>query len=295
VRSDIVKSVLRAAGFAAILLLLRNANAQAPPGLGTEEFGLSQRELVQAIAQVEELIAKCMREDGFQYVAADYNTVRAGMTADKKLPGLSEEEFIAKHGFGVSTMYTGQPPQLTTGYSPAKVGLGDRNIQIFKNLSPADQAAYNRALFGENTGATFAVALETENFAQCGGCTRKAIEQVFKPEQLKASYYNPQDALINNDPRMKAALRQYSADMKKAGFEYSHPDEVEPDIRARLAALTDGGRIPVDKMSPEQRASLKKLQDYERAVAIKTFKLQDELLGPIEEKIQQELFSRKVE
>jgi hypothetical protein len=293
--SDTAKSVLRAAGLAATLLLARNADAQAPPGLGTEEFGLSQRELVQAIEQVEELIAKCMREEGFQYVAADYNTVRAGMAADKKLPGLSEEEFITKYGFGVSTMYTGQPPQLAAGYSPASVGLGDRNIQIFKNFSSADQAAYNRVLFGENTGATFAVALETENFSQCGGCTRKAIEQVFKAEQLKASYYNPQDALINNDPRIKAALRQYSAAMKKAGFEYSHPDEVEPDIRARLAALTDGGRIPVDKMSPDQRASLKKLQDYERAVAIKAFKLQDELLGPIEEKIQQELFSRKVE
>jgi hypothetical protein len=293
--SPTAKNALRAVGLIAALLLARNADAQAPPGLGTEEFGLSPRQLVQAIEQVEELIAKCMREQGFQYVAADYNTVRAGMTADKKLPGLSEEEFVAKYGFGVSTMYTGQPPQLAAGYNPARVGLGDRNVQIFKNLSLADQAAYNRALFGENTGATFAVALETENLSQCGGCTRKAIEQVFKPEQLRASYYNPQDALINNDPRMKAALRQYSTAMKKVGFEYSHPDEVEPDIRARLAALTDGGRIPVDKMSPEQRASLKKLQDYERAVAIKTFKLQDELLGPIEEKIQQELFSRKVE
>src|SRR5262249_34550093 len=155
------------AGLVAMLVLAGNADAQAPPGLGTEEFGLSQKELVQAIERVEELIAKCMREEGFQYVAADYNTVRAGMTADKRLPGLSEEEFITKYGFGVSTMYTGEPPQLTTGYSPAKVGLGDRNIQIFKNLSSTDQAAYNRVLLGENTFATFAVALETENFSQC--------------------------------------------------------------------------------------------------------------------------------
>ena len=34
---------------------------------------------------------------------------------------------------------------------------------------------------------------------------RKAIEQVFKPEQIKPSYYNPQNAFINNDPRMKSA------------------------------------------------------------------------------------------
>ncbi|XUJ33539.1 hypothetical protein ACQ5SK_38330 [Bradyrhizobium japonicum] len=124
------------------------AAAEAPKGLGTEEFGLSPRELVQAIEKTEELIARCMSEQGFKYIAADVDTVRAGMSADKSLPGLSEEEFVNRYGFGVSTFYTGLPPQLSTGYSPARVGLGERNVQIFRKLSPADQAAYNRALFG---------------------------------------------------------------------------------------------------------------------------------------------------
>jgi hypothetical protein len=280
---------------AAILVIPSGAGAQSPAGFGAEEFGLTQRQLVQFIEQAEELIARCMREQGFQYVAADYNTVHAGMKADKAMPGLNEEEFIEKYGFGVATMYTGQPPQLTTGYSPARVGLGERNVQIFKGLSPTDQVAYNRALLGEDIEATFAVAVETENFARCGGCTRKAIEQVFKPEQLKATYYNPQNAFINNDPRMKAALRKFAAEMKKSGFDYTHPDDVEPDIRLRLAALTSGSRILVEKMSLEQRNELKKLQDYERRVAAKTFKLQEDVLGPVEERIQQELFSRKVQ
>jgi hypothetical protein len=280
---------------AAILVIPSGAGAQSSPGFGAEEFGLTQRQLVQFIEQAEELIARCMREQGFQYVAADYNTVHAGMKADKAMPGLNEEEFIEKYGFGVATMYTGQPPQLTTGYSPARVGLGERNVQIFKGLSPTDQVAYNRALLGEDIEATFAVAVETENFARCGGCTRKAIEQVFKPEQLKATYYNPQNAFINNDPRMKAALRKFAAEMKKSGFDYTHPDDVEPDIRLRLAALTNGSTILVEKMSLEQRNELKKLQDYERRVAAKTFKLQEDVLGPVEERIQQELFSRKVQ
>ena len=278
-----------------MLLLPAGASGQTAPGFGAEEFGLSQRQLVQAVEQVEELIAKCMREQGFQYIAADYDTVRAGMKSDKAMPGLSEEEFIDKYGFGVATMYTGQPPQLTSGYSPARVGLGERNVQIFKSLSPADQVAYNHALLGENTGATFAVALENENFAPCGGCTRKAIEQVFKPEQMKASYYNPQNAFINNDPRMKAALRKFAAEMKKAGFDYAHPDEVEPDIRTRLAVLTNGGNIEVSQMSASQRAELKSLQNYERRAAAKTFKLQEQLLTPVEEQIQQEIFARKVQ
>lgn len=288
-------AVSRAVGTLAMLLVSSVAAAQAPPGLGTEEFGLSQRELVQAIERTEELIAKCMREQGFQYTAVDHATVRAGMAADKQLSGLTETEFVSRYGFGVATLYTGLPPQLATVYSPAKVGLGERNVQYFKTLSSADQAAYNQALLGENAHATFAVALETENFSQTGGCTRKAVEQVFKPEQLRATYYNPQDALINKDRRMKAALAVYAREMKKAGFEYSHPDEVEPDIRARLAALTDNGRVVIEKMSPEQKAALKKLQDYELAVAAKSVELHEEIIAPVEERIQQELFSRRVQ
>jgi hypothetical protein len=192
-------------------------------------------------------------------------------------------------------LYTGQPPQLSEGYSPAREGLGERNIQLYKNLSPADQVAYNRALLGENTDATFAVGLETENFSRTGGCTRKAIEQVFKPEQLKATYYNPKDAMVNKDPRMKAALRQYAGEMRKAGFNYNHPDEVEPAIRERLAALTSGGRILVEKMSPEQLAALKELQDYERRVAVLNFKLSEEIFDPVEEKITREMYPRKVQ
>jgi len=289
---------VKIAGQALLALLLIApgvAPAQAPPRPGAAEFGLTPRELVQAIEKVEEIISRCMREEGFQYFAADHQTVRAGMAAVQRLPGVSEEEFINRHGFGLATLYTGQPPQLATGYSPGRVGLGERNLQFFRGLSPADQVAYNRALLGDSTNVTFAVALDMENFSVTGGCTRKAVEQVFKPEQLSESYYNPLDTMINNDPRMKAALTRYAQEMKKAGYEYNHPDEVEVDIRSRLAALTGGGTLLVTAMTAEQRAALKRLQDYERAAARTSFRLQERLITPIEERIQQELFSRRVD
>src|SRR3954463_14665902 len=103
-----MRTILSAA-VAVMLLATASAGAQTAPGFGAEEFGLTQRQLVQSIEQVEELITKCMREQGFQYIAADYNTVHAGMKADKAMPGLNEEEFINKYGFGVATMYTGLP------------------------------------------------------------------------------------------------------------------------------------------------------------------------------------------
>ncbi|HEY4234679.1 MAG TPA: hypothetical protein VGM76_14695 [Lacipirellulaceae bacterium] len=262
---------------------------------GTEEFGLNKKELVQATEKVESLIAQCMREQGFEYLPADYATVRKGMTADKSLPGMTEKEFVSQYGFGVSTLYTGLAPQLNGGYSPAKLGLGDKNIEIYKNLSPADQVAYNRTLLGENADATFAVALENENFSRCGGCTLKAIEQVFKPDQLKSTYVNPLDALIRKDPRMKEALRKYGDEMRKAGFEYNHPDDVETDIRNRLYAITGGGTIPAEKLSPEQMTALKKLQDDERRAAAINLKLQDEIFDPIEEQIEKEMYARQVQ
>lgn len=193
---------------------------------GGEEFGMTREELVTNLETVESLIATCMQDAGFEYVAADYRTVRRGMTADKSLPGMSERQFIALHGFGISTLYSGLAPQLAAETIPAKIGLGEQNIQNFNSLSPADQEAYNFTLFGENTEATFAVALEIEDFSRTGGCTRQAIEQIFTPEQMAAGYYNPLDTLIRQDPRMATAITEFTECVRAAGFDYSHPDDV---------------------------------------------------------------------
>ncbi len=295
-RNTAMKTRLVEMAGAALLLLLPAGSASAAGAptkdAGTEEFGMSHKELVVAVEKVEGLIAQCMRAQGFEYLAADYDTVRRGMSADKNLPGVSETEFVEKYGFGVSTFYTGRPPQLETGYSPAKVGLGERNVAVYKGLSAADQVAYSRALFGPNPDATFATSLEHENFARVGGCTRKGVEQVFKPEQLAASYYNPKDEQINKDPRMKAALRKYADGMRKQGFDYSHPDQVEADVRKRLDVLTQGQSITADKLSPEQRKALVDLQNYERRVAKKNMDMVETLIEPVEEQIAKEMFTR---
>ena len=279
----------------AVLALSGGATAEGPAAPGQAEFGLSERQLVQNIEKVEALIARCMRSQGFEYVAVDAETVRRGMKADKTLPGLEEAEFIARYGFGISTLYTGQPPQLATGYSPGKIGLGRRNVQIYQSLSSADQVAYSRALFGEHSDSTFAIAIDAEDFSRCGGCTREAIEAVFEAELLKASYYNPRDALIAKDPRMKAALREYGGRMREAGFESDDPNEVEVEIRQRLDAITGGGAIPVEQLSREQLAALEELQNHERGLAAKSFELEVQIIEPVEERVEKELYARSTE
>ena len=48
-------------------------------------------------------------------------------------------------------------------------------------------------------------------------------------------------------------------------------------------------------MSPDQKAALRKLQDFERLVAVKSNQMKEEVLDPVEERILQELFFRKVQ
>jgi hypothetical protein len=260
---------------------------------GTEEFGLSKREVVERIEAVETLISKCMRENGFQYIAVDPETVRKGMVADKTLPGLSEKEFVAQHGFGISTFYTGEAPQLGDGYNPRKIGLGEQNVRIYKNLSPADRVAYNRALLGEDTNPTFAVALETEDFSRTGGCTRTAIAQAFNPEEMKSTYYNPKDARVDQDPRVKAALATFADAMRKAGYAYNHPNEIESDLRARLHAITKG--LPLEELSADARVALKKLQDYERTLAVVADDLERTVVDPAAAQVEKELYARPIQ
>lgn len=268
----------------------QNSSATAGSALpGTEEFGMTKEELVKSIEAVESNISTCMRDAGFEYIAVDYKTARQGMVADKSLPGLSEKQFADQYGYGISTLYTGQNPQRADATTPAKIGLGVQNVQIFNNLSPADQVAYNRTLLGEHTDATFAVSLEGENFSRTGGCTRKAIEQVFDPEQLRVTYYNPQDVLIEQDPRMIEALTAYADCMHAAGFDYNHPNEPEPDIRKRLDAITHNA--PLDSLLRDAQAALTELQGEERAIAAADYKCRVKLVEPIEDQILSELYS----
>jgi hypothetical protein len=266
-----------------------NGSANQAPIPGKEEFGMTREELFTAIENVEAEISTCMRGAGFEYVAVDYNTVRNGMTADKSLPGMNERRFVQEYGFGIATLYTGLAPQLSELRTPAQIGLGEQNVQIYLNLSPADQVAYSHTLFGEHPDATFAVALETEDLSRTGGCTRKAIEKFFTPEQMSATFINPFDAMIDKDPRVVEANARFTECMRSAGFEYNHEKEVEPDIRKRLDAIT--GAAPLEALAPDALAQLEELQTYEVAAATATIQCEEQYLDPIVDRVEREFYA----
>ena len=212
--------------------------SQAPPasfgsgGAATgviEEFGMTQAQLVTSIETVESGIASCMRAAGFEYIPIDPVTFRAAMDALGSVPGVTSEEFVAQYGYGITTL----PPE-------PDFSVGQDNKRIYDNLAPAEQVAYQRTLWGDDSKATFVVTLDGEDFSPAGGCTRAVVEQVFTPEQLSPTYRNPLDAKIAQDPRMVAVREKWSACMRDGGYDFANQAAVEDDLRQRLVAITEG-------------------------------------------------------
>lgn len=247
---------------------------------GSEEFGLTMEELAIRIEQVESAIGECMTEAGFEYIPVDFDTVRAGMTADGTAPGVSSDEFVAEFGFGISTRL-GEPDPVI------EVSRG-QNAAIFDALPEGDQVAYTRTLLGENPEVNFARALEDEDFSETGGCTLDAAEQFFSDDEIVGNYQNPGDAAIDSDPRMVQAFEDWSACLANEGYEYDDPDEVEDDIQDRVDAIV-GDSDPA-ALSGASLDALNELQGYERAVAGLAADCEEEIVDPVTEQIETEIY-----
>lgn len=256
------------------------AEANAGKQFGGEEFGLSEKQLAERSEAVESAIGKCMASAGFEYIPVDFGTTSRAMSSDKSAPGLSNGEFVAKYGFGISTQFDKPIVELS---------LGEQNLRIFDGLRDAGKVAYLRTLFGEYTDATFAFAIETENFSRTGGCTRSAVEQFFTPAEMSASYFNPGDAIILTDPRAIQAIADWHQCMVDGGItQYLHPDDVEFSFQRRFDALTKGA--DVEELAEHELSSLEDLQDDERNVAAVFTDCENNVLDPILNRVENDYY-----
>lgn len=258
------------------------AEANAGQQVGGEEFGLTMEQLAERSDAVEESIGVCMSDAGFEYFPVDFGETRRAMTSDKSAPGLSNSEFIEQYGFGITTQF--DKPMVV-------LSLGEQNRRVLDNLGEADRVAYLRTLYGENTDATYAAGLETENLSRTGGCTRTAIEAHFAPEELSASYFNPGDALIETDSRAQEAIAAWYDCMVEGGIDaYQHPADVEIGFQRQLDALARG-RDPED-LTGDELAALTQLQNEEREVAGVFTRCEATVLDPAMQRVEDEYFGR---
>ena len=259
------------------------AAIEAELGFGTREFGLTDPEWTKAVESVQAEIAGCMSEAGFEYIPAGVDTVELAMQSIRTEAGMTREEYKQQWGFGKTTRFDNRAKQIE---------LGEQNLAIYDSLSEADQIAYDRTLYGEDSDATFSFQFDEEDFEPVGGCTRKAIEASFTDEQLDPNYVHPKDILVEKDGRVAAAELAWSDCMGEAGYDYEDQDEIIEEYGDRLDELV-GDEDP-EELSGARLEELKQLQAEEIAAALADYRCSVEHLDQVIRDVEVELFGKVV-
>ncbi|WP_157630592.1 hypothetical protein [Kribbella catacumbae] len=257
---------------------------QSPKLPGTKEFGLTEQQFADHVEKTQALITTCMSEAGFEYVPVDVKTVEAAQARVRHDPGMTRAQYKAKWGFAVSTRQDN--PVRDTGLGP--------NLRIYNSLAPANKVAYNRTLFGEDPTADFVFTLDEEDFSSTGGCTRAAVTKVFTPVQVRGTYVNPKDVLVQADKRIVAARQAWSKCMKAEGYDYiEDQDEIIGEYEERLDKLLDGD--DPDSLTGERAAALKKLHQDEIAVALADLDCQLKHSDKVFDQVETEVYGHPLE
>jgi hypothetical protein len=240
-----------------------------------DQIGLEGDAILARQAKAENLIRDCMKAQGFDYIPVDPVAQRAQLVGQ---PGMTEEEFNKQFGYGITTLYEQKETEDATG----------PNKEIRDALGPADQAAYDRALYGDDPSATFAVALDTGDFSRLGGCVKQAAEKVFGGVDVIESLQSKLDELddrILADPRMVKAVAAWSACMGKGGFQLQDPDQVDTTLQTKLDTIVG----PPDNPNPDfDHAALAALQQEEVSMVASDISCEEQNITPVEDQVRPE-------
>jgi hypothetical protein len=220
-----------------------------------DQLGFTRKGVAAASAMVENSIAACMKAEGFEYVPTDPVAQQAALTGKANM---SDEEYEQQFGYGITTLY---------GRGTAQ---SDPNARIRSQLAEADRAAYDRALSGGNPEQTFAFAVDTGEFTELGGCTKKATNEAFGGSQLLQRLQRKLDELddsIAADQRMVRAQTAWQACIKTAtGENYEDAESIEEEIAQRFESIV-GSVVPAGQVAADgvevDMAALRTLQQDE--------------------------------
>jgi hypothetical protein len=240
-----------------------------------DQLGFGDESVLERQSRVENRIAECMKAQGFDYVPVDPLAQRAALTGKARM---TDEEFLEQFGYGISTMFGRGTPQ------------ADPNERIRRTLGAADRAAYDRILYGDSVGLTFAEALDNDAADELGGCTKQATEAVFGGAVVLATLQGKFDELeerINQDQRMVRAVESWTQCMAEKGFRYGEPEEIDEDLIERFKAIVGsatqpGATAPADPGLVYDRAALAALKREEVKLARADLACEEREITPVE-------------
>ncbi|MFD1050375.1 hypothetical protein ACFQ1S_35040, partial [Kibdelosporangium lantanae] len=192
---------------------------------------------------MENLIADCMKAQGFQYVphVINYSSGQSQMSGDpSQVPYDRLKEFRQKYGYAIygRDAFPNDPAVGNTQDPP------NPNNAIRDGLDPARKQAYDKALQG-----TMVVENGKKKMTD-QGCAGKASLQVYgdhedKPDPKAQAEYSQLLQQFRTDPQVVKAAQGYATCLRQKGYqvESTKPGSIEMDLQQQVtkerAALPD--------------------------------------------------------
>ena len=185
--------------------------------------------------RVQESIASCMAQEGFEYIPAQ-RPQEFGFFA------LDQEEFARERGFGITTWYGEEDP-----FSSGDEDWVDPNAEIVASLSESEREAYHQVLYGEDPFGEPGGSGEVESLGDLwgSGCNGKAYEEVYGAMNRIFIELGPQLEELNQrveaDPRFREAEEMWAGCMADRGFPYDTQEtmfeQVNEEFSRRLEEI----------------------------------------------------------
>ncbi len=216
------RRIVAATGVALVVLVAGCSGDAAPSAEPTRGPGPAEAYLEAALGvtpdgadraarEMEESIARCMGEQGFEYLP--YTGAYVAVDLQESDPPPGSREFAEQHGYGFAAAPEGMRPD---------VQAENPNDAITAAMSEAELEAYTAALWGEQDA-------DVEGEPTVGGCFGAAREEVWDVDDpvraaLEAEIARIDAEVAPTDPAVVEAAAAWSGCMADAG----HPGYVDP-------------------------------------------------------------------
>ena len=216
---------------------------------------------------IEEKVAACMSDEGFEYIPVDQSQNSVSFSGDEWKP--DSEEWVAQYGWG----FVNSPGQEQMNQQPEENTFVDPNQEYVTALSESEQTAYYETLYGvspteEEIGEDGSYEYNWEQ----GGCYGAAQHEVQGDDPWSDEKNKPLIESMNklyegvqNDPRILEANAKWASCMADAGFSgLASPQAAQEQFLDELNGYYEGMTEGVEADDPK----LKELGAKEIEIAL---------------------------
>lgn len=211
-----------------------------------------EREEADRQREVEEIVAACMAEEGFEYTPAVYD---GGSVIIGEDDDWGSEEWTAQYGYGVTT----DPWMDEQPAEPVEEWV-DPNQDYVESMSPSEQEAYFEALHGPMIEEEWVEGdPEPEYDWEQAGCYGRAQHEVYEEgdpasqlweDPTFAEFFAAAEKLyedVQRDPRVAEVNAEWVACMDEAGITgMTSPDEAQEVIYEEYNRMYEEADAQID-------------------------------------------------